>query len=135
MALENAVTGLAAFQACQGTLLLLRRNWEYWSLVLVDTKAKAIALGDGVVAGGRVAGRWGQGIFLKIHGIEIQHERNVFLSLLGDVWSSRPAPQNSPRAEIDHKWKNRMKAQERLPLPYTHIPAWHPTRRLLLSHV
>lgn len=74
-------------------------------------------------------------MFLKIHGIEIQHERNVFLSLLGDVWSSSPAPYNTPRAEIDRKWKNRMKPQERLPPPYTHITAWHPTRKLLLGHV
>lgn len=66
---------------------------------MVDMVAKAVALSDGV----GVTGRWRQGMFLKMHRIEIQHERNVFLSLLGDVWSSKPALHNTPRAEIDPK--------------------------------
>lgn len=43
---------------------------------------------------------------------------------------------NMPRYSItDHKWKNRMKPQKTPPLPHTHIPAWHPTRKFLLGHV
>lgn len=73
---------------------------------------------------------------LKIHGIEIEHERSILLNLLGDIWSSRPALHNIPGYNVtDRKWKNRMKPQERPPLPHTHIPAWHPARKFLLGHV
>lgn len=81
---------------CPGRLLLFKEELGILITGFGGHSSQSCSSG-----GGRMTGRWGQGMFLRIHGIEIQRERNVFLSLLGDVWSSRP--HNTPRAEIDRK--------------------------------
>lgn len=79
---------------------------------------------------GKGTGRWGH------MGLRYSMKEVYSLTFWEIFGVQDLALHNMPRYSItDHKWKNRMKPQKTPPLPHTHIPAWHPTRKFLLGHV